>query len=266
VAVGLGIGAGSLQASLRVLGPLSTFRTAGRRHDRVLVGGLARNTAESTPVWLPYNTVLVVVGGVALTFIGQLVVGHSNVRGDLRRHTGPVQFAHLPGDDAPRRRILRGDVTTDSRKRGMAASSPRPDLVGSSGRPRSWAIALTLYLLLVDTHPRPISGLHRRAGPPLTGAQFGAVLTAFGLWQVIFYVALRGWPFAGISKRAMRLVIANITTIAAGIASYLILHNAFALDPPMANAVAGSALAAVLFRGMLFEGLGKPPRMQADND
>ncbi len=63
----------------------------------------------------------------------------------------------------------------------------------------AWAIALTLYLLLVRTHPKPGSGLYFRGGGPLSGAEFGAILTAIGLWQVWFYVALRGWPFAQVT-------------------------------------------------------------------
>ncbi len=105
------------------------------------------------------------------------------------------------------------------RRLGRMSSGPVALLV-------AWAIAVTLYLLLVHTHPRPSSGLYPRAGPRLTGAQFGAVLTAIGLWQVMFYVAFRGWPFAALSKRAVRLAVANITTMAAGIATYLVLHAA----------------------------------------
>jgi hypothetical protein len=117
--------------------------------------------------------------------------------------------------------------------------------------------SITVYLLLVHTEPRPSSGLYPRTGPPLTGAQFGAVLTAIGLWQVIFYVAFRGWPFAGLTNRALRLAAANITTTAAGISTYLILHAAIALGPPIASAVAGSALTAVLVCGMLFDGFAQ---------
>jgi hypothetical protein len=67
----------------------------------------------------------------------------------------------------------------------------------------AWSIALTLYLLLVKTDPKPGSGLDARTGGLLSGAEFGAVLTAIGLWQVWFYVALRGWPFSAIAFHAL---------------------------------------------------------------
>jgi hypothetical protein len=72
---------------------------------------------------------------------------------------------------------------------------------------------------------------------------------------VWFYVALRGWPFAEVTSRAVRLPLANLTVIVAGVVTYVILHSAVGLTPPKASAVAGAALTAVLLRGMLFEGL-----------
>jgi hypothetical protein len=256
VAVLLGVGAGSLQASLRVLGPLSTFALP-------VVAMIAfwwedwPGTRLKAPLSGFLNTVLVISGGVVLTFIGQLVVGHGNVRGIFDAtpgpHGSPTFPATMPLAGAFFVVMLQLTLVNEGwplRRLGRISSGPVALLV-------AWAIAVTLYLLLVHTHPRPISGLYPRAGPPLSGAQFGAVLTAIGLWQVIFYVAFRGWPFAALSKRAARLAVANITAMAAGIATYLILHTAIALSPPVASAVAGSALTAVLFCGMLFEGLGQ---------
>jgi hypothetical protein len=256
VAVGLGVGAGSLQASLRVLGPLSTFALP-------VVAMIAfwwedwPGTRLKAPLSGFLNTVLVVIGGVVLTFIGQLVVGHGNLRGIFDAtpgpHSSPTFPATMPLAGAFFVVMLQLTLVNEGwplRRLGRMSSGPAALLV-------AWAIAVTLYLLLVHTHPRPSSGLYPRTGPPLTGAQFGAVLTAIGLWQVIFYVAFRGWPFAALSKRTLRLAVANITTMAAGIATYLTLHTAIALSPPSASAVAGSGLTAVLICGMLLEGLSQ---------
>jgi hypothetical protein len=119
----------------------------------------------------------------------------------------------------------------------------------------AWAIALTLYLLLVRTAPKPGSGLYFRSGGLLSGAEFGAVLTAIGLWQVWFYVALRGWPFAQVASRAVRLPLANVTVIGAGVLTYIILRTGLGLTPQTVSAVAGTALTAALLHGMLFDGL-----------
>jgi hypothetical protein len=127
----------------------------------------------------------------------------------------------------------------------------------------AWAIALTLYLLLVKTHPKPGSGLYPRSGGVLAGAEFGGVLTAIGLSQVYFYIALRGWPFSRMASRTRRLLIANITVLAAGALTYAILHAAIGLGPSTTTAVAGSLLTAVLLHGMLFEGLPRSPEHPA---
>lgn len=254
VAVVLGIGAGGLEPSLRVLGPLSTFSLP-------VVAMIAfwwedwPGTQLHAPLSGIIDTVLVIVGGVLLTLLGQVVVGRLNVGGVFDATPGPRSSPTFPatmplagaffvvmlqltlvGEGWPLRRL------------GRIASGPIAVLT-------AWAIALTLYLLLVRTHPKPGSGLHFRGGGPLSGAEFGAILTAIGLWQVWFYVALRGWPFATVASRAVRLPFANLTVIAAGAMTYAILHDAIGLTPTKANAVAGAALTAVLLRGMLFEGL-----------
>jgi hypothetical protein len=254
VAVLLGIGAGGLEPSLRVLGPLSTFSLP-------VVAMIAfwwedwPGTRLRAPLSGIIDTVLVIVGGVLLTLLGQLVVGHLNVGGVFDATPGPRSSPTFPatmplagaffvvmlqltlvGEGWPLRRL------------GRIASGPIAVLA-------AWAIALTLYLLLVRTHPKPGSGLYSRGGGLLSGAEFGAILTAIGLWQVWFYVALRGWPFAKIASRAVRLPFANLTVMAAGVVTYVILHNAIGLTPTKASALAGAALTAVLLRGMLFEGL-----------
>jgi hypothetical protein len=253
VAVLLGVGAGSLQASLRVLGPLSTFALPvvamiafwwedwpGARWKAPLSGFL--------------NTVLVIAGGVVITFIGQLVVGHGDVRGIFDAtpapHSSPTFPATMPLAGAFFVVMLQLTLVNEGwplRRLGRIAAAPIAVLA-------AWAIALTLYLLLIRTHPKPGSGLYFRGGGPLSGAEFGAILTTIGLWQVWFYVALRGWPFAQVTSRAVRLPLANLTVIVAGVVTYVVLHSVIGFTPPKASAVAGAALTAMLLRGMLFEG------------
>jgi hypothetical protein len=254
VAVAVGVGAGGLQPSLRVLGPLSTFGLP-------IVAMIAfwwedwPGTRLQAPLSGLLNTVLVVVGAVLLTLLGQLVVGHFNLRGVFDPTPGsgsaPTFPATMPLAGAFFVVILQVTLVSEGwplRRLGRLASGPAALLV-------AWAIALTLYLLLVRAAPKPGSGLYVRSGGPLSGAEFGAVLTAIGLWQVWFYVALRGWPFAQIVSRAVRLLVANVTVIGAGVSTYIILQTGLGLTPQTVSAVAGTVLAAVLLHGMLFEGL-----------
>jgi hypothetical protein len=254
VAVLLGVGAGGLEASLRVLGPLSTFALP-------VVAMIAfwwedwPGTRLKAPLSGFLNTVLVIAGGVVLTSIGQLVVGHGNLRGIFDATPGPQSSptfpATMPLAGAFFVVMLQLTLVNEGwplRRLGRIASGPIAVMA-------AWAVALTLYLLLVRTHPKPDSGLYSRGGGPLSGAEFGAILTAIGLWQVWFYVALRGWPFAQITSRAVRLPLANLTVVVAGAVTYVILHSAIGLTPAKASAVAGAALTAGLLRGMLLEGL-----------
>lgn len=189
-----------------------------------------------------------------LTLLGQLVVGHLNLAGVFDATPGPRSSptfpATMPLAGAFFAVMLQLTLVAEGwplRRLGRIASGP-------SAVVTAWAIALTLYLLVVRTHAKPGTGLYFRSGGPLSGAEFGAILTGIGLWQVWFYVALRGWPFAKITSRAMRLPFANLTVIVAGVVTYVILHNSIGLTPTKASAVAGAALTAVLLRGMLFEG------------
>ena len=262
VAAALGVGAGGLESSLRVLGPLSTFGLP-------VVAMIAfwwedwPGTRLKAPMSGLVDTFLIIVGAVVLTLLGQLVVGHLDMRGVFDPTPGPRHSATFPSTLplAGAFFVVTLQLTLVSegwplRRLGRTASGPIALAV-------AWAVALTLYLLLVKAHPKPASGLYVRSDRVLTGAEFGAILTAIGLWQVCFYIALRGWPFSTVASRAKRLLIANITVIAAGVLTYVLLHAAIGLDPSTATAVAGSLLTAVLLHGMLFEGLPRSPRHPA---
>jgi hypothetical protein len=258
VAALLGVGAGGLERSLKVLGPLSTFALP-------VVAMIAfwwedwPGTRLQAPLSGLLDTTLIVIGAVLLTLLGQLVVGHLDMQGMFNPAPSPGHSQTFPatmplagaffvvmlqltlvGEGWPLRRL------------GRIPSGPIALAV-------AWSIALTLYLALVKTHPKPSGGLYARTGGVLTGAEFGAVLTAIGLWQVWFYVALRGWPFASVASRAWRLLVANATVLTAGVLTYAILHAVIGLAPSIITAVTGSLITAVLLHGMLFEGLPRSP-------
>lgn len=112
VAVALRVGAGGLQPSLRVLGPISTFGLP-------VVAMIAfwwedwPGTRLHAPLSGLLDTVLVIVGAVLLTLLGQLVVGHFDLRGVFDPTPGP---GHSPRS---RRRChsparLRRDIAADA--------------------------------------------------------------------------------------------------------------------------------------------------------
>ncbi|AWS42877.1 hypothetical protein [Streptosporangium sp. 'caverna'] len=119
----------------------------------------------------------------------------------------------------------------------------------------SWVIGAALYFTLLDVHGEPATtpgGLHELSGPVAPGA-YGAWLTSVGAWQLVFFLALRGWPFSGIRRRAPRLLAGNVAVIACGWATYLILRHGLDWTPNRVFAVCGSVIAAILVVAMLFE-------------
>jgi hypothetical protein len=162
VAVALGVGAGGLQASLRVLGPLSTFGLP-------VVAMFAfwwedwPGTRLKAPMSGLVNTILVIVGAVLLTLLGQLVVGHLDLRGIFDPTPGPGHSATFPATMplAGGFFVVTLQLTLVSegwplRRLGRIASGPIAIAV-------AWAIALTLYLLLVKPTPSPAAGFTRAA-------------------------------------------------------------------------------------------------------
>lgn len=70
----------------------------------------------------------------------------------------------------------------------------------------SWTLGLAAWLLAVRVLALPAD-------------HYGAWLTSIGLWQVIGYIALRGWPFVRIGRRGARLLAGNVGGLLTGLSS-----------------------------------------------
>jgi hypothetical protein len=252
VMVFLGFGWGGAERSLLVLAPMSTFALP-------VIAMIAfwwedwPGAVLRPPLSGLTNTVLVAVGGVILTVLGQAVVGHADLRGlfDPAAADGhaPTFPATMPLAGAIFVVMLEITLVSEGwplRRLGRFAG-------GVAALAAAWALGLALYLALVKFQPPPGSGLYVRSGP-VSGSVFGAVLICIGVLQVGLSVVLRGWPFAGLPSRAVRLTCANIFVILGGWLVYLSLRRGAGLDPTTISAVSGSLVAAGLVVGMLFEG------------
>lgn len=160
------------------------------------------------------DTALVVAGGAALTLLGRLVTGTAAVPLAAGIFTLMLQLT-LVGEGWP----LRGRGT---RWPGVAA------LVWC------WVAGLAVYLALVRTGT-------------VAGEDYGAWFAGLGAWQMVWYVALRGWPFARIRRRVVRLATAHGVVLACAWATYAV------VSPDRLAPVAGAAIASVLVVAMLFE-------------
>ena len=256
VAVLLAVGAGGAQPSLRVFAPLVTFALP-------VVAMIAfwwadwpgTRLASHWSGWA--DTVLVAVAAVLLTVLGQAVVlGRVDLSGVLDPSPGQGSAATFPATLplAGAAFIAMLQLTLASEGWPLRRLGP----VGACAVAVSWAAALVLYVTVLGR--RPFSG----SGPDparalLSGEQFGALLTVVGGWQVGLFVAWRGWPVSGISRRWSRLLVGNAVVLTGAALTDLLLCGGLGLPPPTISALAGCFVAASLLVGMLFEGAVRVP-------
>ena len=223
VAVLLGAGLGSLERSLLVLGPYSTFAlpviamVAFWWEDRP-------GTTLRAPLLGLSDTLLVAACGVVLTIAAQALVSHAfpatmALGGAI--FTVMLQLT-LVAEGAPLRRLARVPG-------GLAALAV------------AWVGGIAIYEATVPT------GL-------LGAGELGSALVCVGEVQVVVYVVLQGRPFAVIGRPAVRRAVANVVVVACGCLADVGLAVGVGLAPLTIAAAAGSVVAGGLVVGMLFEG------------
>ena len=122
----------------------------------------------------------------------------------------------------------------------------------------SWTVGIGTYFLFVnlDAVPaaeRAAAGLRNPAGP-IAAPDFGSALIAIGVWQAVFFIALRGWPVNTIARRSGRLLAGNALVIGVGALTFIVLRNLAHWQPAAISAVCGCVISAALIVAMLFEG------------
>ncbi|MGK3206293.1 hypothetical protein [Amycolatopsis sp. MEPSY49] len=213
VAALLAAGAGGPVRSLEVLGPPVTFALP--------IVAMIAFWWEDWPGTLLRggwpglsDTALVAAGGAALTLLGRAVTGTAAVPLAAGIFTLMLQVT-LVGEGWP--------------VRGRGVRWP-----GVAALAVCWIAGWVLYRGLVGTGLVP-------------GEDYGAWFAVLGAAQMVWYVALRGWPFARIRRRAVRLATAHAAVVACAWAGYL------ALPGDWTAPVAGAVIASVLVVAMLFE-------------
>jgi hypothetical protein len=239
--VALGVGWGGPERSLLVLGPMSTFALP-------VIAMIAfwwedwPGTMLRPPLTGLVDTLLVAVGGVMLTIAGQAVVEHVDLRGVFDPTPGADDAPTFPDTMPLAGAIFVAMLELTLVSEGWPLRRFNRFAAGLAALAVAWGIAILLHETLVA------------GDAPVPSGEFGAALVCIGVLQVGFYVVLRGWPFCMIGSRARRLGSANLAVIAGGFVVYLTLARAADLEPETISAVAGSAVAAGLVVGMLFEG------------
>jgi hypothetical protein len=250
IAAALAVGAGP-EGSVRVLGPIVTYALP----LVVMVAFWWANWpgARLRASWAGWaDTALIAVGGIVLTALGQTVAGHLDPAGMFDPSPGPGHVptypATMPLGGAAFVAMLQFTLVGEGWPLRRMHWLP----AGALAVAFSWIVALVVYLTLVDYEPLTGSDVTRRHGS-VPGADFGAALTLVGAWQVLCYVIWRGWPFASITSRAVRLTSAHVIVLGGGILTYLVGRMLLGLDAVRIAAVAGCFIAAALVFGMLLE-------------
>ena len=252
----LALGAGSTQTSLLILGPISTFALPA-----VAMVAFWWNDWPGSRLTTPWtgliDTLLVAAASVVLTIAGEVIVERPDLRAVFQASPGPGVPTTFPATMA-----LAGAAFTAMVQLSLVCERWS---LGGIGRLRSgigalalsWAIGTGAYFLLVNLDAMPAAeraaGL-RNPGGPIAGPDFGSALIAVGLWQAVFFIALRGWPVNTITRRPHRLLAGNAFVIGLGAMTYLVLRNLAHWQPDTISAACGCIISATLIVAMLFDG------------
>ncbi|MCW2909176.1 MAG: hypothetical protein JWL68_3965 [Actinomycetia bacterium] len=253
----LALGTGSTTTSLLILGPISTFALPA-----VAMVAFWWNDWPGSRLTTPWtgliDTVLVAAAAVVLTIAGQAIIERSDVRAVFEANPGPGIPATFPAT-LP----LAGAAFTAMLQLSLVCERWP---LGSLGRFRSglaalalsWAAGTGAYFLFVNLDALPAAeraaaGL-RNPGGPITATGFGSALIAVGVWQAVFFIALRGWPVNTITRRLPRLLTGNALVIGLGVLTYIVLRDLAHWQPAAISAACGCVISAALIVAMLFEG------------
>jgi hypothetical protein len=253
----LALGTGSTETSLLILGPISTFALPA-----VAMIAFWWNDWPGSTLTTPWtgliDTVAVIAAAVVLTIAGQAIVERSDLRGVFAANPGPGIPTTFPATLA-----LAGAAFTATLQLSLVCERWP---LGGIGRLRSglaalalsWAVGIGAYFLFVNLDDVPAAeraavGL-RNPGGPIPAADFGSALTAIGVWQAVFFIALRGWPVNTITSRPRRLLAGNALVLALGTLTYIVLRDGAHWQPAAISAVCGCVISAALIVAMLFEG------------
>lgn len=253
----LAFGTGSTPTGLLILGPISTFALTG-----VAMVAFWWNDWPGSRLSAPWtgltDTVLVAAIAVALTIAGEAVVERPDIRAVFEATPGPAVPTTFPATmalaGATFAAMLQLSLVCERWPlRGLGRL-----LSGIAALAASWAIGVGAFFLFVNISYLPaaerLAGGLRNPGGPVARVDFGAALIAVGVWQAIFFIALRGWPVNAIKSRSSRLLAGNALVIGLGVGTYEVLRDAAGLSATTVGAGCGCVISAALVVAMLFEG------------
>jgi hypothetical protein len=250
--------------SLLVIGPISVFWLPVLVVSAIWWGGWpARGLARPAAGLL--NTAIFVVAAVVLTWLGQLVVGRADIGASFSRFAGPASIEAGELTAFPWTIPLSAAVFVTMLQltfvcgRWPLQKAP-PVAGGFAALVLSWAIGTLAYYLFTTWDPvlppEAQAAIGLRSGGVLAemnALEFVALLVSIAVWQVVFFIGLRGWPVTEIARPGARLLAGNVLALGGGWLSYLVLRQGFGWSVEAVSGAGGCAVGATLVAAMLFE-------------
>ncbi len=245
--------------SLTVLGPLTIFMLPTFIMISLWWNGRPAVDRFAQPVAGLVNLLLIAVGAVLSTWIGQAIVGQADLEGIFTQPSpepgGP--FVTYPWTIPLAAATIVAMLQLTLVNEQWPLSRLRPIVGGLAALPVAWLVALVFYHALANWDSVPAPALAaigvNNPGGPVDALNLTGWLLSVAVWQAILFVLLRGQPFAAIRSRPMRLLVQNLTVVGIGWLWYLIQKDMFDWAVPRIIAIAGVGVAASFIVGMLFE-------------
>jgi len=249
--------------SLQILGSVTTFALP------ILIasalwwhGWPARGSSRAASGLI--NTLLIAGLAVVLTALAQVIAG----RGDLAHLLSTTPAGHGPGRPAftsyPWTLPLAALIFLTMIQLTFVCDRRPLRRLGTPGAGIaavivSWIVGLVAYELLANWNavvPPPVQqalGLSNPGGPVSAFNLLGWTLCV-AVWSVLLFIPLKGRAFSRIGSVPARLIAGNISTIALGWATFLLLSGPINLTVPEIAAACGTVIAASLVAALILEG------------
>lgn len=260
------VGFGGAEASLQLIGPLSTYTL-----PVIVMIALWWDGWPGTRLRGPFvgiaNLVVVVVAGLALTVLAQLVVAEVDLRSLVDASPGaghlPLYPTLMPLAATAFVTLLQLTLVCEK----WPCDRLGPIAGGVAALALSWAAAVAAWLVLANLDAAPAAdfagtGLRNPGGPIADGA-LAQWLVALTGWQVLLVVGLGGWPFTAIGRRGLRLLVANVVTLGLGSATFVVLRHGLDWTGPELTLLGGCVVGASLLVAILFDSWPGPGPVSA---
>ena len=249
--------------SLQILGSLTTFALPILIASALWCHGWPARSPSRAASGL-INTLLIAGLAVVLTALAQVIAG----RGDLAHLLSTTPAGHGPGRPAftsyPWTLPLAALIFLTMIQLTFVCDRRPLRRLGTPGAGIaavivSWIVGLVAYELLANWNavvPPPVQqalGLSNPGGPVSAFNLLGWTLCV-AVWSVLLFIPLKGRAFSRIGSVPARLIAGNISTIALGWATFLLLSGPINLTVPEIAAACGSVLGASLVAALILEG------------